>query len=165
MWYIHVCPSHLMILLFHFVQVSGSSELIGCSLWGPHASNRFWLLPCPGGLVIVGDWSSYTKPLFFFQPLLREAYEANPHMSEAEARGQLERCLKILYYRDGRSWDKVSLLFWYICICNYVYVCIYRYICNTEIDLMCMYMYAIYIYCHGKWYTYFDGMIHLMFEI
>ncbi len=42
------------------------------------------------------------------QPLLREAYEANPHMSEAEAKEQLERCLRILYYRDGRSWNKVS---------------------------------------------------------
>ncbi len=44
----------------------------------------------------------------FFQPLMREAYEKNPNMSEAEAKALLERCMKILFYRDARSFNKVS---------------------------------------------------------
>ena len=38
---------------------------------------------------------------------MRTAYEANPSMSEAEAQTLLERCLRVLYYRDGRSLNRV----------------------------------------------------------
>lgn len=40
---------------------------------------------------------------------MREAYEKNPTMSREEAQTLLEKCLKILYYRDARSWNKVHV--------------------------------------------------------
>ena len=40
---------------------------------------------------------------------MRTAYEANPSMSEAEAQVLLERCLRVLYYRDGRSLNRVCM--------------------------------------------------------
>ena len=41
------------------------------------------------------------------QPLMRDAYEKNSNMSEAEARALLDRCMKVLFYRDARSFNKV----------------------------------------------------------
>ena len=41
---------------------------------------------------------------------MREAYEKNPNMTEAEAKELLDRCLKVLFYRDARSWNSVSLI-------------------------------------------------------
>jgi 20S proteasome subunit beta 7 len=38
---------------------------------------------------------------------LRDAYEKNPAMSRDEARNLLERCLKVLFYRDCRALNKV----------------------------------------------------------
>jgi 20S proteasome subunit beta 7 len=37
---------------------------------------------------------------------MRTAYEANPNMSKEEAEVLLERCIRVLYYRDGRSLNK-----------------------------------------------------------
>lgn len=42
------------------------------------------------------------------QPLLRDALERNPAMSKDEARELLERCMKVLFYRDCRSLNKVG---------------------------------------------------------
>lgn len=42
-------------------------------------------------------------------PILRQAQEANPNMSQAEARELLVRCLKVMYYRDARSWNKYQI--------------------------------------------------------
>lgn len=43
---------------------------------------------------------------------MRAAIEANPNMTEAEAVQVLERSIRILYYRDARSYNKVrSFLF------------------------------------------------------
>ena len=39
-------------------------------------------------------------------PLMRSAYEAKPDMDEAEARAVLERCLKVMFYRDARSLNR-----------------------------------------------------------
>ncbi|XP_038058333.1 proteasome subunit beta type-4-like [Patiria miniata] len=39
-------------------------------------------------------------------PLMRDAYEKNSNMSEAEARAVLDRCMKVLFYRDARSFNK-----------------------------------------------------------
>ncbi|XP_071788653.1 proteasome subunit beta type-4-like [Asterias amurensis] len=39
-------------------------------------------------------------------PLMRQAYEKNNNMSEAEAKAVLERCMKVLFYRDARSFNK-----------------------------------------------------------
>lgn len=42
------------------------------------------------------------------QPLMREAVEKKPRLSQQEARALLERCMRILYYRDARSFNRVS---------------------------------------------------------
>ncbi|CAC5406604.1 PSMB4 [Mytilus coruscus] len=46
---------------------------------------------------------------YIANPLLREAYENNPNMSLEEAQQQIERCMKILYYRDARSINKFEV--------------------------------------------------------
>ena len=48
--------------------------------------------------------------LHMSQPLLRDAYENNPALSEAEALSLIERCLKVLYYRDCRAHDKYDVV-------------------------------------------------------
>jgi len=45
-----------------------------------------------------------------FQPLLREALEKNPDMSATEAVDTIDKCLRVLYYRDCRTLNKVSCL-------------------------------------------------------
>ena len=47
--------------------------------------------------------------LLLLQPLLRDAIEKNRHLSEAEAKDTLDRCLRVLYYRDARSLNRVSI--------------------------------------------------------
>ncbi|CAN0079486.1 unnamed protein product [Lampetra planeri] len=42
-------------------------------------------------------------------PLLRDEQEKNPDMSQQEAMEIMERCLKILYYRDARSYNKYEV--------------------------------------------------------
>ena len=42
-------------------------------------------------------------------PLLREAIEKNPNMSEAEARELVKNCMEVLFYRDARSHSKYQL--------------------------------------------------------
>ncbi|EDO40407.1 predicted protein [Nematostella vectensis] len=46
---------------------------------------------------------------YLAQPLLRDAYEKNPNMSEEEARKLLVECLKVLFYRDGRSLNRFEI--------------------------------------------------------
>ncbi|XP_035671215.1 proteasome subunit beta type-4-like [Branchiostoma floridae] len=43
---------------------------------------------------------------YMAQPLLRDALEKKPNMSQSEALELLERCLKVLFYRDARSFNK-----------------------------------------------------------
>jgi 20S proteasome subunit beta 7 len=41
---------------------------------------------------------------------MREYLEKNNHkLNEAQARDVIDRCMKLLYYRDGRAYDKYSL--------------------------------------------------------
>lgn len=42
-------------------------------------------------------------------PLLRSAQEANPNMTKEEAVAVLERCMKVLYYRDARSLNRYQI--------------------------------------------------------
>ncbi|KAL3884370.1 hypothetical protein ACJMK2_024515 [Sinanodonta woodiana] len=46
---------------------------------------------------------------YIAQPLLREAFETNPNMSLEEAAKTIDRCMKILFYRDARSLNKYDL--------------------------------------------------------
>jgi 20S proteasome subunit beta 7 len=41
-------------------------------------------------------------------PLMREAVEKNPIMTQKEAQKLLIKCLQVLYYRDARSYPKVK---------------------------------------------------------
>lgn len=43
------------------------------------------------------------------QPLMRDAIEKNSNLSKEEARALIERCMKILYYRDARSFNRFEL--------------------------------------------------------
>lgn len=85
----------------------------GSGLWGTYRSHRLWSIPGPG------DWSleqliklmlvyggNYKKSLCF-QPLMREVVENKAEISKQEARDLIERCLKVLYYRDARSYNRV----------------------------------------------------------
>ncbi|MBN3300013.1 PSB4 protein, partial [Amia calva] len=45
---------------------------------------------------------------YLAQPLMREVVENKPLISKDEARALIERCLKVLYYRDARSYNRVS---------------------------------------------------------
>jgi len=42
-------------------------------------------------------------------PLMREALEKNPNMSKQEAQHQLVKCMEVLYYRDGRTFNKYQI--------------------------------------------------------
>ncbi|XP_078288043.1 proteasome subunit beta type-4 [Rhinoraja longicauda] len=46
---------------------------------------------------------------YLAQPLMREVAENNPVISKDEARKLIERCLKVLYYRDARSYNRYQL--------------------------------------------------------
>merc|ERR1712168_137314 len=46
---------------------------------------------------------------YMAQPLMREAYEKNSEMSEEEAMTLIDTCMKILYYRDARSYNKYEI--------------------------------------------------------
>ena len=40
---------------------------------------------------------------------MREFLEKNNYsITEAQARDVIDRCMKLLYYRDGRAYDKVN---------------------------------------------------------
>ncbi|XP_062897789.1 proteasome subunit beta type-4 [Mobula hypostoma] len=46
---------------------------------------------------------------YLAQPLMREAAESQSVISKDEARQLIERCLKVLYYRDARSYNRYQL--------------------------------------------------------
>lgn len=41
---------------------------------------------------------------------MREALEKKPILTKEEAQDLIERCMKILYYRDARSFNRVGVL-------------------------------------------------------
>ena len=69
-----------------------------------------------------------------FQPLLRDAMEKNPDMNEADAIKTIDACLKVLFYRDARSLNRVSLF----CILNVIMSIMqfsYQKFCELELSL------------------------------
>ena len=46
---------------------------------------------------------------YIAQPMMRDALEKNANMTEVEAKKLLERCLKVLFYRDARSWNSYDI--------------------------------------------------------
>lgn len=43
---------------------------------------------------------------------MREVLEKKPSLTKEEARDLIDRCMKILYYRDARSFNRVSAGLW-----------------------------------------------------
>ena len=56
---------------------------------------------------------SFEYSCFWFQPILRDAFEKDPSMSLEEARQVITKCLQVLFYRDARSLNKVCITFLY----------------------------------------------------
>uniref|UniRef100_H2RJK8 Proteasome subunit beta n=3 Tax=Takifugu TaxID=31032 RepID=H2RJK8_TAKRU len=46
---------------------------------------------------------------YLAQPLMREVVENKAEISKQEARDLIERCLKVLYYRDARSYNRYEI--------------------------------------------------------
>ncbi|XP_077600080.1 proteasome subunit beta type-4 [Stigmatopora nigra] len=46
---------------------------------------------------------------YLAQPLMRDALENKPELSKDEARQLIDRCLKVLYYRDARSYNRYEI--------------------------------------------------------
>ncbi|KAM6395208.1 proteasome subunit beta type-4 [Rhynochetos jubatus] len=46
---------------------------------------------------------------YLAQPLMREVLEGKPELTKEEARGLVERCMRILYYRDARSFNRYEV--------------------------------------------------------
>uniref|UniRef100_A0A1B8Y1X3 Proteasome subunit beta type-4 n=1 Tax=Xenopus tropicalis TaxID=8364 RepID=A0A1B8Y1X3_XENTR len=46
---------------------------------------------------------------YLAQPLLREVTERKATLSKEEARALIERCMKVLYYRDARSYNRFEI--------------------------------------------------------
>ncbi|XP_044095164.1 proteasome subunit beta type-4 isoform X2 [Neovison vison] len=46
---------------------------------------------------------------YLAQPLLREVLEKQPVLSQSEARELVERCMRVLYYRDARSYNRFQI--------------------------------------------------------
>ncbi|XP_025214641.1 proteasome subunit beta type-4 isoform X1 [Theropithecus gelada] len=46
---------------------------------------------------------------YLAQPLLREVLEKQPVLSQTEARNLVERCMRVLYYRDARSYNRFQI--------------------------------------------------------
>lgn len=42
-------------------------------------------------------------------PIMRAAYEENPDMTEEQARNLIERCLKVMFYRDARTINRYQI--------------------------------------------------------
>lgn len=53
-------------------------------------------------------FSSILNTDSFLQPMLREVIEKNPHLNQEQAVNELKNCLRVLFYRDARSLNKVS---------------------------------------------------------
>jgi 20S proteasome subunit beta 7 len=54
--------------------------------------------------VIATGYGSYIA-----LPIMRREYEANPNMTEDEARSLMKRCLAVMYYRDARSLNRFQI--------------------------------------------------------
>ncbi|XP_063296301.1 proteasome subunit beta type-4 [Pelobates fuscus] len=46
---------------------------------------------------------------YLAQPLMREVLESKPSLTKDEARALVERCMKVLYYRDARSYNRYEI--------------------------------------------------------
>lgn len=63
------------------------------------------MAPAHGTAEVLGLYFNYFSPL---QPLMREVLDKKSSLTKEEARDLIDRCMKILYYRDARSFNRVS---------------------------------------------------------
>lgn len=47
---------------------------------------------------------------YLARPMMRDALEKNPDMSEEEAKAVIMRCMKVLHYRDARSLNRFEII-------------------------------------------------------
>lgn len=98
---------------FGSVQLPGICGQTGSGLWGTYSSHRLWSIPGPGDwnleqlIKLMFVYGGKYKKFLCFQPLMREVVENKAEISKQEARDLIERCLKVLYYRDARSYNRV----------------------------------------------------------
>ena len=67
-----------------------------------HPKNSCWSL-----LVLYNYGDIQSNLSCYTQPILRDAFEKNPGMSLDQARQVIVNCLRVLFYRDARSLNKV----------------------------------------------------------
>ncbi|XP_077320006.1 proteasome subunit beta type-4 [Lithobates pipiens] len=46
---------------------------------------------------------------YLAQPLMRDVVDNKPNLTQEEARQLIERCMKVLYYRDARSYNRYEI--------------------------------------------------------
>ena len=63
--------------------------------------------------------------------MLRDAYEKNPNMTEEEAKQLLVTCLRVLYYRDARSLNRVRRITGILDINNLIIIYFVVYMLST----------------------------------
>jgi 20S proteasome subunit beta 7 len=79
-------------------------------LVGGHANGKSFLGYVDKiGVAYTDDVMATGYGSYIALPIMRAAQEANPLMSEAEARALLIRCLKVMFYRDARSLDRYQI--------------------------------------------------------
>jgi hypothetical protein len=73
---------------------------------------------------------------------MRETLERNNNkLTEAQARDVIDRCMKLLYYRDGRAYDRVSVFF----------CCLKKIIKSKNVDLKFTFFVVLVGCCHKRW--------------
>ena len=80
-------------------------NIISCSI----SSNRAAAVNSGNNVIITRliEWLASLS----LQPILRDAFEKNPSMSLDEARQVVISCLRVLFYRDARSLNKVCFCY------------------------------------------------------
>lgn len=61
------------------------------------------------GVAFEGQTLATGYGSYIAQPIMRDAVEKNPKMTEADAKALVDRCLKVLFYRDARSLNKYEI--------------------------------------------------------
>ncbi|ELT98117.1 hypothetical protein CAPTEDRAFT_178772 [Capitella teleta] len=61
------------------------------------------------GVAYTNDTVATGFGSYLAAPMLRDGLEKNPKMTEADAKQLIDRALRVLFYRDARSWNRYQL--------------------------------------------------------
>ncbi|KAK3728473.1 hypothetical protein QZH41_002335 [Actinostola sp. cb2023] len=61
------------------------------------------------GIAYQSDTVATGFGAYLAQPMLRDAFEKNPNLTQEQARNVIIECLKVLFYRDARSLNKFEI--------------------------------------------------------